>query len=91
VETYPDDGASLPRAPEELVIWLDEPLRLTLFAVSGPAGMVKLTETSEGSLEERHYAIPEGPFEPGEYRIVWRGTAAVGTESSGGFRFVIEE
>ncbi|MBA2780270.1 copper resistance CopC family protein [Billgrantia kenyensis] len=91
VASFPEDGAMLEQAPEELTIRLDEPLRLTLFAVSGPAGMVKLTETSEGSLEERHYAIPEGRFEPGEYRIVWRGTAASGTASAGGYRFEIME
>lgn len=91
VETFPEDGASLDQAPEELTIRLDEPLRLTLFAVSGPEGMLELGETTQHTLAERHRAVPAGRMVPGEYRIVWRGTAASGTVSAGGYRFELME
>ncbi|MCC5882123.1 MAG: copper resistance protein CopC [Halomonas sp.] len=91
VESTPADGSHVEQAPEKLGIRLDAPLRLTLFEVSGPEGMVPLAETTIGTLEEEHRAVPEGRMVPGEYRIVWRGTAGSGTESAGGYRFEIME
>ncbi|MCE8042188.1 copper resistance protein CopC [Halomonas daqingensis] len=91
VESFPEDGTRLEQAPEELTIRLDEPLRLTLFAVSGPEGMVELGDTTQDTLAERHRAVPAGRMVPGEYRIVWRGTAASGTTSAGGYRFELME
>ncbi|MCE8003172.1 copper resistance CopC family protein [Billgrantia ethanolica] len=89
--SFPEDGASLERAPEELTLRLGEPLRLTLFAVSGPEGMVELGDSTKDTLAERHRVVPAGRMVPGEYRIVWRGTAAGGTVSAGGYRFEIME
>lgn len=89
--SYPADGESLAESPDRFEIWLSEPMRLTLFAASGPEGMVELGESSTGALEEHHHAVPQAGLVPGEYRIVWRGTAASGTASSGGYRFFIEQ
>ncbi|MGQ4879279.1 copper resistance CopC family protein [Billgrantia sp. LNSP4103-1] len=91
VESVPDDGARLEHAPDTFEIWLDEPVRLTLFAVSGPEGMVNLRESTTETLGDRHRAVPEGRLAPGEYRIVWRGTAENGTTSAGGYRFHLEK
>ncbi|WP_445158439.1 copper resistance CopC family protein [Halomonas sp. E14] len=89
VDSVPEDGARLDAPPAQLEIRLSEPVRLSHFVVSGPGGMVALSESPEGQLGEHHRAVPAEPLAPGEHRIAWRGMAGGGTETAGGYRFEI--
>lgn len=89
VGSEPEDGARLDAPPARLEIRLSEPVRISHFVVSGPGGMVELSESPEGQLGERHRAVPAQPLAPGSHRIAWRGMAGGGTETAGGYRFEI--
>ncbi|UYG03058.1 copper resistance protein CopC [Halomonas sp. LR3S48] len=89
--TYPEAGAMLEQASERLELQFDSPIRLTQYEVTGPQGVVKLSEDPLGSLAERHGAVPAETLVPGEYEVVWRGIAEDGHTMSGGHRFTIQE
>lgn len=89
--THPEAGAMLEQAPERLELRFEAPIRLTQYDVTGPQGVVELSEDTLGSLAERHGAVPAEPLEPGEYEVVWRGLAEDGHTMSGGYRFTIQE
>lgn len=90
-DTYPDDGALLEQAPEQLELQFDAPIRITQFDVNGPQGQVALSESPTGPLAEQHAAVPATVLEAGDYRVVWRGIAEDGHAMSGEYRFTIQE
>lgn len=89
--TQPEAGAILEQAPEQLELQFDSPIRITQFDVTGPEGLVELSEDPIGASAERHVAVPADTLAPGDYEVVWRGIAEDGHAMSGGYRFAIQD
>jgi len=53
-------------------------MRLTLFEVSGPQGVVQLSLGPSRDALTRFEASPTTPLGPGKYTVRWRGLAADG-------------
>lgn len=87
--TYPEDGASVEGAPEQIAVWFDHGMRITFFEVRGPRGVIELSERPGRHVVDRFEARPVTTLEPGEYTVKWRGLAEDGHSMFDEFYFTV--
>ena len=75
---YPEHEAVVEGTPEKIAVWFDHAMRITLFEVTGPDGVVELTAQPGRSAVSRFETTPAGDMPPGEYTVRWRGVAPDG-------------
>ncbi|MCM2479064.1 copper resistance CopC family protein [Serpentinimonas maccroryi] len=76
--SLPAHGSTVSGSPNRIAVWFDHPMRLTLFEVSGPRGVVPLTQGPGRDALTRFETSPAAPLGPGRYTVRWRGLAADG-------------
>jgi methionine-rich copper-binding protein CopC len=76
--TYPEHNSIRDQPPARIAVWFDHPMRITLFEVRGPAGVVPLSARPGATPVSRFEAVPTSPMPPGRYTVRWRGLAADG-------------
>ena len=85
----PTDGEVLETAPEEIVLNFDDPMRITVLKLTGPAGKVPLGRTDGMKPVETLEATVDAEMGPGAYAIEWRGLGADGHVMEGFVDFEI--
>jgi len=73
--SLPAHGSTVSDSPNPIAVWFDQPIRLTLFEVSGPRGVVPLTQGPGRDALTRFETGPAAPLGPGRYTVRWRGIA----------------
>jgi len=76
--SQPEHGSTISGSPNRIAVWFDHPMRLTLFEVTGPLGVVPLTQGPGRAVLTRFETSPATPLGPGKYTVRWRGLAADG-------------
>jgi len=87
--SYPEHGAVLDQRPARIAVWFDHPMRLTLFELRGPAGVVALSARPGATPVSRFEAVPTAPMPPGRYTVRWRGLAPDGHVMADDFDFTL--
>jgi methionine-rich copper-binding protein CopC len=87
--SYPEHGAVLDQRPARIAVWWDHPMRLTLFELRGPAGVVALSARPGAAPVSRFEAVPTAPMPPGRYTLRWRGIAPDGHVMADDFDFTL--
>ncbi|OYX55021.1 MAG: copper resistance protein CopC [Comamonadaceae bacterium 32-67-11] len=76
--SLPAHGSTVSGSPNRIAVWFNHPMRLTLFEVSGPRGVVPLSQGPGRDALTRFETSPATPLSPGKYTVRWRGLAADG-------------
>lgn len=87
--SYPAPDAVLDQRPARVAVWWDHPMRLTLFELRGPAGVVALNPHPGATPVQRFEATPAAPLPPGRYTLRWRGLAPDGHVMADEFHFTV--
>lgn len=76
--SLPAHGSTVNGSPDRIAVWFDHPMRLTLFEVIGPQGVVPLNPSPSRDALTRFETRPATPLGPGKYTVRWRGLASDG-------------
>lgn len=87
--SLPAHGSTISGSPNRIAVWFDHPMRLTLFEVSGPGGVVPLTQGPGRVALTRFETGPATPLVPGRYTVRWRGLAADGHVMADEIYFIV--
>lgn len=87
--SLPAHGSTISGSPNQIAVWFDHPMRLTLFEVSGPRGVVPLSQGPGRAALTRFETSPATPLGPGRYTVRWRGLAADGHVMADEIYFIV--
>ena len=88
--TVPANNAVLTKAPAELVLKFDKPMRITKLALTDQAGTDYEVQRSDQMKHVLKLVAQLDPVPNGEYQVEWRGLSEDGHPMKGTFSFTVK-
>lgn len=89
-KTKPANEATV-QALEVIEMRFDDPMRVTMFTVTGPQGVVEIERETGMEAVTVFRALPPDVIPAGSYTVDWRGLAADGHPMQGTFGFTVAD